>query len=143
MAGASYSIHVDTHGLAERFAAFTDREAKAALRAGVTKAGKKGQDLARVGAPKRTGAGAAGIRSTTRSSGGTAVALIRPTGPHAHIMVWQDQGTGPRHKRSNGQYTGKIRALHFFEQAAAVLDVYAPVVLEAEIAAAIAKSGLG
>lgn len=137
----SLAVRVNLNGFDEKLRFFTDVEAKKAIRSGIRKAGVKGRDLARTGAPKKSGVGAAGIRSTQRSSGLTSVARIYPSGPHAHIMRWQDQGVPSRHTRSDAN-RGRLPALHFFEQAAAVLDVWAPLVLEEEITAALFRSGL-
>jgi hypothetical protein len=137
----SVSVHVLTFGLPARIDVLKDRELKRANKNAVSKAGTRGRSLVRATIPVRTGAARAGIRKTTKSAGGTAVAKVFPSGPHRHIAIWQDQGTGGRHKR-NGQYTGFVEAQYFFERAAADLEGYLPVVMEAEVEAAIVRSGL-
>jgi hypothetical protein len=134
-------IHVLTFGLPERIDVLKDVELKRANRNAVSKAGTRGRSLVRATIPTRTGLAKAGIRKTTKSAGAVAISRVFPSGPHRHIAIWQDQGTGPRHKR-NGQYTGIIEPQYFFERAAADLEGYLPGIMDAEVAAAIAKSGL-
>ena len=134
-------VHVDTRGIDGKFRFFTEVEAKKALRSGVRRAGVKGRDLARTAAPKKTGVGAAGIKMKQRSAGVTSIAKIYPSGPHAHIMRWQNTGVPSRHTRTDAN-RGALPALHFMEQAAAVLEAWAPLILEEEITAALFRSGL-
>ena len=135
------SVHVLTFGLPEKLDVLKDRELKRANRNAVSKAGTRGRSLVRATIPVRTGIARAGIRKTTKSAGGTAVAKVFPSGPHRHIAIWQDQGTGGRHTRS-GAYRGFIEPSFFFERAAADLEGYLPVIMEAEVEAAIIRSGL-
>jgi hypothetical protein len=138
---SSVSVHVLTFGLPEKLDVLKDRELKRANKSAVSKAGTKGRSLARAKAPDKSGKGKAGIRKTTKSVGGTAVAKVYLSGPHAHIMYWQDQGTGKRYKR-DGQSTGRVEPQYFMERAAADLEGYLPGIMEAEVAAAIIRSGL-
>jgi len=135
------SVHVLTFGLPEKLDVLKDRELKRANRNAVSKAGTKGRSLVKATIPVRTGQARAGIRKTTKSAGGTAVAKVFPSGPHRHIAIWQDQGTGERHKK-NGQSTGRVEPQYFFERAATALEGYLPVIMEAEVEAAIIRSGL-
>lgn len=135
------SVHVLTFGLPEKLDTLKDRELKRANRNAVSKAGTRGRSLARASAPSRTGVGKAGIRKTMKSAGGTAVAKVFLSGPHAHVMLWQDQGTSERHKRS-GASTGSVEPQYFMERAADALEGYLPVIMEAEVEAAIIRSGL-
>jgi hypothetical protein len=130
-------VKVEMHDLAEKFTAFTDVQAKRALRSATSRAGSRGRALVRAKTPVKSGLS----KATTRSAGTTAVARVYPGGPHAHITRWQDQGTGPRHKR-NGQYTGFVEPQYMFERAKLELDpeVYG-IYLEA-VQAALAKAGL-
>lgn len=137
----SMSVHVDTFGLQQKFEIFTSRGARMALRKGARRAGSRGRTLARAGAPVKTGVGRAGIRSTTRSVGDVAIARVYPSGPHAHIMRWQDQGTGERHKR-DGQPTGMVEAQFFFERAKLMLDGEVDGIFESVITDALAAAGL-
>ena len=134
-------IHVLTYGLPARIDILKDAELKRANRNAVSKTGTRGRQLARAMAPKRTGIGAAGIRKISRGAGSVAIAKVYPSGPHAHVMRWQDQGTGPRHKR-NGQYTGFVEPQYFFERAAAPLPDYLEAAMAAEVGSAIRRSGL-
>lgn len=134
-------VKVDTNGLQEKLRFFTDVEAKNALRLATRRVGNHGRDLVRSAAPKKTGVGAAGIKSTMRSSGSTAVARIYPSGPHAHIMRWQDQGVVSRHTKK-GANRGALPALHYFELAAATLEITAGLTFDAAIQEALLKSGL-
>ena len=80
-------VHVDTHGLEQKLTAFTETQARRAIRTAVGKAAAKGRTYVRRGAPVKTGIGRAGIRSS--SVGGlsnTAAAKIYAGGPHAYIM---------------------------------------------------------
>lgn len=135
------SVHVLTFGLPEKLDVLKDRELKRANRTAVSKAGTKGRSLARGMAPTRTGVGRAGIRKSMKSSGSIAVSKVYLSGPHAHIMRWQDQGTGYRHKR-DGQGTGRVEPQFFMERAADALEGYLPMVMDAEVEAAIIRSGL-
>jgi hypothetical protein len=136
-------VHVDSHGLPERLSLFTSVEAKRAIRTAVGRAGQRGRTLARAGAPTKTGAGRAGIRSSSvRGLSNTAAAKVYLSGPHAHIMRWQDQGTGDRHTHT-GADRGVLGPQHFMERAALRLDDELPLIMEAEIDKALAKAGLG
>ena len=135
------SVHVLTFGLPEKLDVLKDVELKRANRNAVSKAGTRGRSLARGMAPSRTGVGRAGIRKSMKSAGGTAVSKVYLSGPHRHIMLWQDQGTGERHKR-NGASTGMVEPQYFMERAADALEGYLPVIMEAEVEAAIIRSGL-
>jgi hypothetical protein len=137
----SVSVHVVTFGLPEKLDVLKDRELKRANKSAVSKAGTRGRSIVRATIPVRTGVARAGIRKTTRSAGGTATAKVFPSGPHRHIAIWQDQGTGGRTTRS-GAYRGRIEPQYFFERAAADLEGYLPGIMEAEVAAAIVRSGL-
>jgi len=135
-------VHVDTHGLPEKLSLFSSVEAKRAIRGAVGKAGQRGRTLARAGAPVRTGIGRAGIRSTSvRGLSNTAIAKIYLSGSHAHIMRWQDQGTGDRHTHS-GADRGMVGAQHFMERAAIRLEDELPLIMNEYIDAALAKAGL-
>ncbi len=135
-------VHVDSHGLSEKLSLFSSVEGKRAIRTAVGRAGQRGRTLARVGAPTRTGIGRAGIRSSSvRGLSNTAVAKVYLTGPHAHIMRWQDQGTGDRHTRL-GADRGEVGAQHFMERAAIALEDELPRIMDAEIDKALAKAGL-
>jgi hypothetical protein len=137
------SVHVDSHGLPAKLSLFTSVEAKRAIRTAVGRAGQRGRTLVRQGAPVKTGLGRAGIRSTSvRGLSNTAVAKIYPSGPHAHIMRWQDQGTGERHNR-HGASRGMVSPQYFFERGALRLDGELPTIMNAEIDKALAKAGLG
>ena len=136
------SVHVNSHGLPEKLSLFTSVEAKRAIRTAVGRAGQRGRTLARAGAPVKTGAGRAGIRSTSvRGLSNTAIAKVYPSGPHAHIMRWQDQGTGPRHTKT-GASRGMVSPQFFFERAALRLEDELPAIMDAEIDKALAKAGL-
>lgn len=136
------SVHVVTFGLQGKLDMLKDVELKRANRSAVSKTGTKARSLARAHAPTRTGIGRAGIRKTMRSSGTTAVAKVFLSGPHRHIMIWQDQGTGDRHKR-DGQSTGRVEPQYFMERAATEVEGWLPFIMEREVAAAIVRSGLG
>lgn len=136
------SVHtIGTELLVANLDAFTAREGKAALRSGVRRATSRGRTLVRAGAPVKTGIGRAGIRSVNKSAGITAVGKVYPSGAHAHIMRWQDQGTGGRHKH-NGQYTGVIEPQYFFERGATELEPEIQGIFDTAILEALAKSGL-
>lgn len=137
----SLKVTVDTNGLPEKLSVFTHVEAKRAVRSGVSKAVTRGKAVVKKGAPVRTGIGRAGIRSTTRTVGYTVTGRIFPSGPHAYIMRWQDQGTGPRHTR-RGAYRGEVTPQYFFERGAIVINDELHAIMDAEIDAALAKSGL-
>jgi hypothetical protein len=134
-------LHVDTHGLQQRFEVFTSRGARAALRKGARRAGSRGRTLARAGAPVKTGVGRAGIRASTRGAGDVVITKIYPSGPHAHIMRWQDQGTGERHTRS-GRSTGMVEPQFFFERAKLILDGEVEGIFDGVIDEALAAAGL-
>lgn len=135
-------VHVDTHGLPEKLSAFSQAEARRALRTAVSRAATRGRTIARQGAPVKTGVGKAGIRSSSaRGLTNTAVAKIYLSGPHAHIMRWQDQGTNDRHTHS-GADRGMVGAQHFMERAAIRLEDELPLIVEVEIDKALAKAGL-
>jgi hypothetical protein len=135
-------VHVLTFGLADRLEVLTARELKKANKSAVSKAGTKGRSLVRAKTPVKSGLSKAGIRKTTKSAGGAASARIFPGGPHAHVTRWQDQGTGERHKQ-DGQSTGMVSPQYMFERSAAELEGWFPVIMDAEVAAAIVRSGLG
>jgi hypothetical protein len=135
-------VHVDTHGLPEKLSLFTSVEAKRAIRGAVTKAGQRGKTLAKAGAPVKTGAGRAGIRSSSvRGLSNTAVAKVYLSGPHAYIMRWQDQGTGERHNK-HGASRGFVSPTLFMERAAIRLEDELPLIMDEYIDAALAKAGL-
>jgi hypothetical protein len=138
------SVHVDTHGLPDRLERFcsTEGEAKRALRSAMVKIGGKGRTLVRQKTPSKTGASRRGIKSTTKVLGVEFTTTIFPSGPHAHVTRWQDQGTGPRHKKKNGQYTGIVEPQYMFERSATELDVVAAMLVEDSIGSAIVKAGL-
>lgn len=135
-------LHVDTFGLQDKFALFTDVQAKAAMRGAMTRIGTRGKALVKAKTPVKSGASRAGIRSKSRGVGTTYGALIWPSGPHAHITKWQDLGTGPRHKR-NGQYTGLVEPQYMFERSAGELEALAPGIVDDAISKAISRAGLG
>ncbi len=139
---ASLKINVDTNGLPEKISLFTHAEAKRAVKSGVSKSVLRGRNTVRRLAPVKTGIGKAGIRSSTKMVGYTARGRIFPSGPHAHIMRWQDQGTGPRHTRRTHAYRGEITPQFFFERGAMQIEVELPVIMDAAIEAALVKSGL-
>jgi hypothetical protein len=134
-------VHVLDFGLQLKFDALKERELKRANKTAVSKAATRGKTLAKGMAPKRTGVGAAGIRKTSASGGVVAIAKVYVSGPHAHIMRWQDQGTGERHKH-DGQSTGMVEPQYFMERAGGALEGYLPAIMEAEVEAAIIRSGL-
>lgn len=136
-------IHVDTFGLEDKFALFTDVQARAAMRSAMTRVGVTGKNLVKAKTPVKTGLSKAGIRSKSRGAGTTYGALIWPSGPHAHITKWQDLGTGPRNKRSTGQYTGMVEPQYMFERSAVELDEQAGAIVDRAISSAISRSGLG
>jgi hypothetical protein len=138
----SISVRVDTHGLQDRLAVLKDREVKTAIRRAVSKAGTRGRTIARANAPVKTGAGRAGISKTSTRGGDTARCTIFLGGPHAHIMNWQDQGTGDRHTKRSHADRGTVEPQHFMERAATDLEGWLPIITDAEITAAIARSGL-
>lgn len=138
---ATMSVHVDTHGLAEKFSLFNETQARRALRSATSRAGVRGKNLVKRKVPVKTGIGKAGIRSMSRGGGATAIAKIYASGPHAHIVRWQDQGTGPRHKK-NGQYTGIVEPQYFFERATVELDAEVDAIFTAAIDMALARAGL-
>jgi len=138
---ASLRVKVDTHGLPEKLSVFTHVEAKRAVRGGVSKAVGRGRTTVRRLAPAKTGIGRAGIRSSTRTVGYTVTGRIFPSGPHAHIMRWQDQGTGDRHTRK-GADRGSLTPQYFFERGAIQIETELPVIMDAAIEAALVKSGL-
>lgn len=136
------SCHVDTHALPEKLTAFTKAQARSAIRSAVSRGAQRGRVYARAGAPTRTGVGRAGIRSSSvRGLANTAVAKVYLSGPHAHIMRWQDQGTADRHTRS-GADRGEVAAQHFMERAAIRLEDELPRLVDEEIDKALAKAGL-
>jgi hypothetical protein len=130
-----------TAPLEAKFSAFTDRTAKTALRSATSKAALRGKSLVKAKTPVKTGASRAGIRSMTRSAGATALARIYPSGPHAHVTRWQDQGTGERHKR-NGQYTGRVEPQYMFERSQVELEGEVDQIYETAIALALVKAAL-
>jgi hypothetical protein len=105
------------------------------------KVGRRGVVLVRQKAPSRTGVGKRGIKSTTHSFGVVVTARIFPSGPHAHIMKWQDQGTGERHKH-DGQSTGLVEPQYFFERTATELDLVAWEIIDSSIGRALSETGL-
>jgi hypothetical protein len=136
-------VHVDTHGLPEKLTMFTKVEARRAIRGAVGRAAQRGRVYVRAEAPVKTGIGRAGIRSSSvRGLSNTAVAKVYQTGAHAHIMRWQDKGTGERHTHS-GAGRGKVDAQYFFERGSIRLEDELPAIMDAYIDAALAKSGLG
>jgi hypothetical protein len=137
------SVHVLTYGLAEKFAVLKDREAKRAQKAGVSKTATKGKSIARSLAPEKSGKGKRGILKTSASGGGIALAKVYLSGPHAHIMYWQDQGTGKRYKK-DGQSTGRVEPQYFMERATTTLrdGDWLNYYMERELEAAIIRSGL-
>jgi hypothetical protein len=139
---ASLKVKVDTNGLPEKLSVFTHTQAKQALRSGVGKTVTRGRNTVRRLAPRRTGIGAAGIKSTTRTRGYTITGRVFPSGDHAHIMRWQDQGTGPRHTRRTDAYRGEITPQYFFERGAMQIEAELPVALDVAIEAGLVKSGL-
>lgn len=139
---ADVHVHVLTYGLADKFELFTSVGARAALRKGARRAGARGRTLTRAGAPVKTGIGRAGIRSTTRGFGNVAIAKVFPSGPHAHIMRWQDQGTGERVQHSTGRHTGRVDAQFFFERAKLQLDGEVDGIFESVIDDALRAAGL-
>lgn len=138
---ASLKVTVDTNGLPEKLSLFTHAEAKKAVRGGVGKAVSRGKSVVKRGAPVKTGIGKAGIRSSTRTRGYTVTGRIFPSGPHAYIMRWQDQGTGERHTR-RGANRGSLVPQYFFERGAMTVETELPAIMEAAIEAALVKSGL-
>jgi hypothetical protein len=138
---ASLKVKVDTNGLPEKLSVFTHVEAKRAVRSGVSKSVGRGRTTVRRLAPVRTGIGRAGIRSSTRTVGYTVTGRVFPSGEHAYIMRWQDQGTGDRHTR-RGADRGTIIPQYFFERGADQIEAELPVIMEAAIEAALVKSGL-
>ena len=134
---ASIHTHVETFGLAERLDLVTKVTAKAAMRSATRRVTARGRTLARGMAPSKTGIGKKGIVSKNRSAGTLFIGRVYPSGPHAHIMKWQDQGTGERHKR-DGQPTGEIEPQYFFERASMILDKEAPGIFDDAISAALA-----
>lgn len=138
---ASVHTHVETFGLQSRFELFTAVGAKKAFRKGARRVGSRGRTLARAGAPVKTGLSKAGIRSSVRSTGTVSTTKIYPSGPHRHITIWQDQGTGERHKR-DGQPTGMVEAQFFFERASLVLDGEVSDIYESVIDEALRAAGL-
>jgi hypothetical protein len=139
----SIKTHVLTYGLSAKFDALKDREAKRALRSGVSKTATKGKSFAKALAPEKSGKGKAGIRKTSASGGSVSVAKVYLSGPHAHIMYWQDQGTGKRYKH-DGQSTGRVEPQYFMERASAMLEEgdWLDHYMQLEIDAAIIRSGL-
>lgn len=139
-------VHVDTFGLQDRLAALGDRELKRAIRSAVSKAGTRGRTIARAGAPVRTGAGRAGISKTSTRGGDTATCTIFLGGPHAHIMKWQDQGTGRRSTKGRrgkrAHSTGSVEPQYFMERAASALEDWLPLIMDLEVDAALLRSGL-
>jgi hypothetical protein len=138
----SLKVKVDTNGLPEKLSVFTHVEAKRAVRSGVSKTVSRGRTTVRRLAPARTGIGRAGIRSSTRTVGYTVTGRIFPSGPHAHIMRWQDQGTGPRHTRRTHAYRGEITPQYFFERGAMQVADELPATMDLAIEDALIKSGL-
>jgi hypothetical protein len=138
----SLKITVDLHGLTDKLRVLSDVEVKSAVRSGVSKIGTAGRTMARGMASKKTGIGAAGISKTTPRGGSTVTCTIYYGGAHAHIMRWQDEGTGRRHKR-DGQYTGFLEPQRVMERTAMALEPLCEAIMEVEIEAAIVKSGLG
>lgn len=138
---ASLKVTVDTNGLPEKLAVFTHIEAKRAVRSGVAKAVSRGKTTVKAGAPVKTGIGKAGIRSSTRTRGYTITGRIFPSGPHAHIMRWQDQGTGDRHTK-RGANRGTIEPQFFFERGAIQIDAELSGLMDIAIEGALVKSGL-
>lgn len=138
---ASLKVKVDTNGLPEKLAVFTHTQAKQAIRSGVSKTVTRGKNTVRRGAPVKTGVGRAGIRSSTRTVGYTITGRVFPTGPHAHIMRWQDQGTADRHTRK-GANRGSLVPQYFFERGAIQIEAELPVALDTAIEVALVKSGL-
>jgi len=136
-------LHINTFGLEDKFALFTDVQAKAAMRGAMTRIGTRGKALVKAKTPVKSGQSRAGIRSKSRGVAGTYAALIWPSGPHAHVTKWQDLGTGPRHKRKNGQYTGMVEPQYMFERSAGELEASAPGIVDDAISKAISRSGLG
>lgn len=136
-------VDVLTFGLEKKLDLFasTEGEAKRAVRSAMTKVGTRGRTLVRQKAPARTGIGKRGIKTSTRTASTLIVTRIYPSGPHAHIMKWQDQGTGRRYKR-NGQYTGELEPQYFFERTETQLADLAPQIIDDAIGSAIVKSGL-
>lgn len=141
MARAIITTHVETGALEAKLALFTESGARRALRSATSRAGVRGRNLVRQKTPVKTGVSRAGIRSVSRSAGATAIARIYPSGPHAYITRWQDQGTGPRHKK-NGQYTGMVEPQYMFERGAAELDGEVEAIYNAVFDAALARAGL-
>jgi hypothetical protein len=115
---ASIRLNVDTNGLPEKLSVFTHTQAKQAVRSG-----------------------RAGIRSSTKTVGYTVTGRVFPSGPHAHIMRWQDQGTGPRHTK-RGADRGSLVPQYFFERGAEQVRVELPAIIDAAIEAGLVKSGL-
>jgi hypothetical protein len=138
---ASIRLNVDTNGLPEKLSVFTHTQAKQAVRSGVSKSVGRGRTTVRRLAPSKTGVGRAGIRSSTKTVGYTVTGRVFPSGPHAHIMRWQDQGTGPRHTK-RGADRGSLVPQYFFERGAEQVRVELPAIIDAAIEAGLVKSGL-
>lgn len=139
MARAFITTHVETGPLEAKLALFTESGARSALRAGMTRIGNRGRRLV---VQKETWLTNADIGKKSRVVGAVGFARIYPQGEDRHIIRWQDQGTGPRHKKSNGQYTGRVEPQYFFERASAELDAEADGIMDDAVNAALARAGL-
>lgn len=138
---ASIRLSVDTNGLPEKLSVFTHSQAKQAVRSGVSKSVLRGRTTVRRLAPAKTGIGRAGIRSSTKTVGYTVTGRVFPSGAHAYIMRWQDQGTGERHTK-RGASRGSLTPQYFFERGAMQIQAELPATMEAAIEVALVKSGL-
>ena len=154
---AGYSVHVDTHGLPERFD-HAERELRSALGKAVAKTGTQGRTRARAKAPVGAGTGdashvpGAGRQAITKKStraGSVARCIIFIAGGRkgkAFYMYFQDQGTGPRSTRGSSRRrshpTGSLEPQYFMERTAIELREILPVVMDLEVKAALVKAGL-
>lgn len=137
----SLKVTVDTNGLEEKLSLFTHVEAKRAVKSGVSKAVSRGKTVVKRATPVKTGLSRSGIRSKTTMAGDTARGRIFPTGPHAYITRWQDQGTGERHTRK-GANRGFVEPQYMFERGAMAIEEELPIIMDLAIDAALARSGL-
>lgn len=133
-----FRVDVDDHGLADRLALLGRQGVRTAQRRGVTEAAKYGRAEARGFAPVATGAGRRGISYRVRSRGTTVVGKVYNK---VFYMRFQARGTGGRYTRHHA-YRGILPADGFMQQAADLVDVAAPRMIDQAIGEALAAAGL-
>lgn len=110
----------------------------AAEKKAITEAVKIGREVARAGAPQKTGKGKRGISYKTRTRGGVVEGRVYNK---VFYMRFQARGTGGRFTRK-GAYRGVLPEIPFMSHAAQKVDPLVPKLVEKHIKDALRVSGL-